>query len=32
MAKMPKECMDMINNTYAAAVATCSLDGTPNVV
>lgn len=32
MTKMPRECMDMINNVYAAAVATCSLDGTPNVV
>ena len=32
MTKMPKECMDMINNVYAAAVATCSADGTPNVV
>lgn len=32
MTKMPRECMDMINNAYAAAVATCSLDGTPNVV
>lgn len=24
--------MDMINNVYAAAVSTCSKDGTPNVV
>ena len=32
MTKMPQECMDMINNVYAAAVATCSADGTPNVV
>ena len=32
MAKMPKECMDMINETYAAAVSTCSVDGVPNVV
>lgn len=32
MAKMPQECMDMINNAYAAAVSTCSADGVPNVV
>ncbi len=32
MAKMPQDCMEMINNAYAAAVATCSLDGVPNVV
>ena len=32
MAVMPKDCIDMINNVYAAAVATCSADGTPNVV
>ncbi len=32
MAKMPQECQDMINNVYAAAVATASADGTPNVV
>ena len=31
MAQMPKDCIDMINNVYAAAVATCSADGTPNV-
>ena len=32
MAKMPQDCMDMINNVYAAAVATCDEDGVPNVV
>lgn len=32
MAKMPQDCMDLINNAYAAAVATCSADGVPNVV
>lgn len=32
MAKMPQDCMDMVNNVYAAAVATCTKDGTPNVV
>lgn len=32
MAKMPQECMDLINNVYAAAVATCDEDGVPNVV
>jgi len=32
MAKMPKDCMDMINNVYAAAVATCNAQGVPNVV
>ena len=31
MAKMPQECIDMINNAYAAALSTCS-DGKPNVV
>lgn len=31
MAKMPKECQDLINNAYAAAFSTCS-DGIPNVV
>lgn len=31
MAKMPKECQDLINNAYAAALSTCS-DGIPNVV
>lgn len=31
MAKMPKECQDMINNAYAAAFSTCSGD-IPNVV
>ena len=31
MAQMPQECMDMINNAYAAAFSTCS-DGVPNVV
>lgn len=32
MAKMPQDCMDMINNVYAAAVATCDGNGVPNVV
>lgn len=32
MAKMPQDCMDMINNVYAAAVATCDENGVPNVV
>ena len=32
MAKMPQDCMDMINNVYAAAVATCDAEGNPNVV
>lgn len=32
MAKMPQDCMDMINNVYAAAVATVDEQGTPNVV
>lgn len=32
MAKMPQECQDMINDVYAAAVATASADGMPNVV
>lgn len=32
MAKMPKDCMGMINNVYAAAVATCDENGVPNVV
>ena len=32
MAKMPAECMEMINNVYAAAVATCSAQGVPNVI
>lgn len=31
MTKMPRDCMDMINNVYAAAVATCTPDGEPNV-
>lgn len=31
MAKMPKDCQDMINNAYAAALSTCA-DGVPNVV
>ncbi len=31
MAKMPKECQDLINNVYAAAFSTC-VDGNPNVV
>lgn len=31
MAKMPKECQDLINNAYAAALSTCA-DGVPNVV
>lgn len=31
MTQMPKDCIDMINNVYAAAVATCSADGIPNV-
>ncbi|MGN0073267.1 MAG: pyridoxamine 5'-phosphate oxidase family protein [Coriobacteriales bacterium] len=31
MARMPQECIDMINNCYAAALATCA-DGVPNVV
>lgn len=31
MAKMPKECQDLINNVYAAALSTCS-NGIPNVV
>lgn len=32
MAAMPQECIDMINNAYAAAVGTCSQDGVPNSV
>ena len=32
MAKMPQECMDMINDAYAAAVSTCDGEGMPNVV
>ena len=32
MAKMTQDCMDAINNVYAAAVATVSSDGVPNVV
>ena len=32
MAKMPQDCMDLINNVYAAAVATCDANGVPNVV
>ncbi len=32
MAKMPQDCMDLINNVYAVAVATCDENGTPNVV
>lgn len=32
MAKMTQDCMDMINNVYAAAVATSTKDGDPNVV
>ena len=32
MAKMSKECQDLINNAYAAAFSTCSSDGIPNVV
>lgn len=31
MAKMPQECQDMINTTYAAAFSTCR-DNVPNVV
>ena len=31
MSKMPKDCQDMINNAYAAALSTCA-DGVPNVV
>ena len=29
MAKMPQDCMDLINNVYAAAVATCDANGVP---
>ena len=29
---MPKECQDLINNVYAAAVSTCMKEGVPNVV
>lgn len=32
MAVMPQECIDIINNSYTAAVNTCSPDGIPNVV
>ncbi len=32
MTKMPADCMEMINNVYAAAVATCNKSGIPNVV
>ena len=32
MAQMPQDCMDLINNVYAAAVATCDEQGMPNVV
>ena len=32
MAKMPQACQDLINNTYIAALSTCSEDGVPNVV
>lgn len=32
MTVMPKECQDLINNAYAAAFATCSKDGVPNVM
>lgn len=32
MAQMPKDCMDMVNNAYAAAVATIDADRVPNVV
>ncbi|MGI6033255.1 MAG: pyridoxamine 5'-phosphate oxidase family protein [Coriobacteriales bacterium] len=32
MAKMPQACMDLVNNAYAAAFATCNKDGIPNVV
>ena len=31
MAKMPKECQELVNNAYAAAFATCT-DDVPNVV
>ncbi|MGI6217301.1 MAG: pyridoxamine 5'-phosphate oxidase family protein [Coriobacteriales bacterium] len=31
MAKMPQECIDLVNNAYAAAFSTCS-DDIPNVV
>ena len=31
MAKMPKECQELVNNAYAAAFATCTGD-VPNVV
>jgi predicted pyridoxine 5'-phosphate oxidase superfamily flavin-nucleotide-binding protein len=32
MAKMPEDCIDLINNAYAVAVATCDGNGVPNVV
>ena len=32
MAKMPEDCMDLINNAYAAAVATVGEAGMPNVI
>lgn len=32
MAKMPQDCQDLMNNAYAAAVATSAPDGMPNVV
>ena len=32
MAKMPQDCMDLINNAYAVAVSTCDESGTPNGV
>lgn len=32
MAQMPQDCMDLINNSYAAAVATATPEGVPNVV
>ncbi len=31
MAKMPKECQELINNVYAAAFSTCT-ENNPNVV
>lgn len=32
MAKMTQDCMDLVNNVYAAAVATVDTNGIPNVV
>lgn len=32
MTKMPQDCMDLVNNTYAAAVATTDTNGMPNVI